>query len=335
MKHGSRALIGLLLLAVRLSAGPAAAEAGAKTTRPDPALDLVKSFPAKAGQTFSAEVFDGSLEVTGWAGSEIEVTVHAVPNPSLIDRGDQVLSLLKLNFSREADEVSFRASYDRSVYWSWEATPAVILRVSVKLPRGVKLAVDSERAAVNVTGLKADIAIENRYATTYIAPIKGNVRVRSVRGNIELASCTGDFNAVTGTGRIVVGRVGGKATLRSKGTEIEVQQALGGIDVTGSGTDLIVGMGSPVTQPARLVTTGGNITLKINRTENCVIDTASSPFGSVRVINLPVEVESGGDGRSHLLAAVNTGGPRIVADAHGGSVFVRGVEPLLRQFGVN
>jgi hypothetical protein len=50
-------------------------------------------------------------------------------------------------------------------------------------------------------------------------------------------------------------------------------------------------------------------------------------FGRVRVRDLPLTVESGKIGSSHLIVTLNGGGPTILVDASGGNVHLVGREP--------
>jgi hypothetical protein len=58
------------------------------------------------------------------------------------------------------------------------------------------------------------------------------------------------------------------------------------------------------------------------------LDLSASIFGRVKVRNLTIKATSGGNGRSRLAGTVNGGGSLISADANGGNIFVRGLDPV-------
>lgn len=296
---------------------------------------ISRRFSTQNAPTFSADLLVGGVNIESWDEPAIQVDIKAAPRREVRGDPEALMAPLTIELDQKQNVVSLRTRYGRDLYWSWENTPFVEVQVTVKVPRHTHVNLVTIDGSVTLSQLTGDLSVENRFGPTFFGPTVGNIRATSLRGDVSVASCTGKVDIRTASGRIQVGRVDGPAKVVSSGGDIEVQQAFGGVEALGNGSNLTIGLGRPLNHPAKVTTSGGNIVLKLDRDEACLLDSVVSPFGSIRVVNLDFDVLSGGLGQSWMRAAVNAnGGPRIQLAARGGNVLVRGLDPLI-QFGQN
>lgn len=114
--------------------------------------------------------------------------------------------------------------------WDWDEGPGSS-RLSVSLPKGVRLAATTGNGDVTVEKASNDVQIRSGNGDVRILLTAGEVDVTTGNGELEIEGATGPVNAATGNGRVFVVTSAGPVTARTGNGEIDVRMRT----ITGSG----------------------------------------------------------------------------------------------------
>jgi len=287
-----------------------------------------RRFDVPAATTLKIDTFSGAVHVAKGTGQTIEITVIEQADVEKEAEMDARVKDLDLHMTATDTGVNIFARYNKKATWSWMGWPPLIITYEIKVPPQCDVEVLTIDGGIVIGSIKGNLDLSNDSGPIFTGEIDGGIKAHSRIGDIAVTACTGDIKAHTRTGNVTVGRGFGRTELSSDGGYIELQRAAGEVVVRGSGTDAKVGFVSPITKSAKITTSGGEITIVMETTAACTLDLSASIFGRVKVRNLAVKATGGGSGKSSLAGTVNGGGPLISADANGGNIFVRGLDPV-------
>jgi hypothetical protein len=290
-----------------------------------------RSFDVGGQAVLRVDSFYGTVNVREVpAAKSIGVTVIQTSATETEEDMDGRLDALDLRMSQASDgAVVLSAQFRRSVTWSWQNWPPVVLNFEITVPRrcDVEIRTGDGQIVLGAVAGRVDLASES--GSIFTKEIDGSVKARSRSGAVAITACTGAVDVITETANITVGRAGGRTVLSSRGGFIEVQRAAGEVIVRGDGSDAQVGFVSPIREPADLFLSGGSLVMELENNAAGTLDLRASRLGRVNLRGkLPMKVQSGGVGKSTLQSTVNGGGPKLLARTSGGNVWVRSVEPL-------
>ncbi|TSJ76889.1 DUF4097 domain-containing protein [Rariglobus hedericola] len=275
------------------------------------------------------DTFSGSVRIEASDGNTIEVVVVQSADVTTEAAMDDRLAALDLVMTQQDGTVMLTADYRKYAVFSWKSWPPVALSYEIKVPRRCDVQVFAREGSIVVGSLQGRVVLGNEAGGIFTRDIDGPVTARSKSGEIAITAATGAIDASTASGNITVGRAGSSTRLSSDGGYIELQQASGEVKISGNGSDAKVGFTTPIAYPVDIAVSGGSIMLVVESGGAATFDLRSSMFGKVSVRGaIPLKVTAGKPGRSKLQATLNGGGPVIMARASGGSVVLRGVEPL-------
>lgn len=174
-----------------------------------------------SGGSFSIRHFNGPIDVREGTGDRVEFRAE--------------------RRSRRSAEVSFevenrsdgpvmcsvwrgRSACDngRSRGWDWDEGPPST-RVTVVLPKGVKLYANTGNGDVTVDKASNDVEVRTGNGDVRLLLTAGRVDVSTGNGELEVDGATGPVNANTGNGRVTVYTSTGPVTVRTGNGEIDVR----------------------------------------------------------------------------------------------------------------
>ena len=106
--------------------------------------------------------------------------------------------------------------------WDWDEGPGSS-RLTVSLPKGVRLAATTGNGDVTVEKASNDVQIRSGNGDVRILMTAGEVDVTTGNGELEIEGATGPVNAATGNGRVFVVTSAGPVTARTGNGEIDVR----------------------------------------------------------------------------------------------------------------
>jgi DUF4097 and DUF4098 domain-containing protein YvlB len=148
----------------------------------------------------------GEIEIVGWSRNAVKVEATL---------GDDVEELI---FERDGDEVVIKVRVPRRHGRDIESD----LKISV--PEGSRL---------DVSGVSADIEIEDVFGEQSLATVSGDVVTEGVAADVEAASVSGDIE-VTGSGKVTeteAATVSGDVTVTNVSGSVEVESVSGEVSI--------------------------------------------------------------------------------------------------------
>ncbi len=287
-----------------------------------------RHFDVSAATTLKIDTFSGAVRVSKGDAKTIEVVVSEQADVEKESEMDERLKDFDLRMEPTTGGVGIVARYHKNMTWSWKGWPPVRLTYEIKVPSQCDIEVVTLDGSIVIGSLQGKLDLTNDSGAIFTGEIDGEIKAHSRVGDIAVTACTGAITAHTRTGNITVGRAFGRTELSSDGGYIDLQRAADEVVIHGSGTDAKVGFVAPIKKPAKITTSGGEIYLVMETATACTLDLSASIFGRVKVRNLPIAATSGGVGRSRLAGTINGGGTLITADANGGNIIMRGIDPV-------
>lgn len=190
-----------------------------------------------AAQEAAAEVFSWSGRLT--ANQELSVRHFNGPIDVRQSSSDRVEFRAERR-SRRGSEVSFEVTNtstgveicsvwrerniceNRRNGWDWDEGPPST-RLTIMLPKGVRLAANTGNGDVTVDGASNDVEIRSGNGDVRIRMTAGQVDVTTGNGELEIDGATGPVRASTGNGRVYVGTSTGPVNARTGNGEIDVR----------------------------------------------------------------------------------------------------------------
>ncbi len=204
----------LILLAALL---PAALAAQERTT-----ADLFTwSGRLAAGSTLGIRHYNGAIDVRESTTDRVEVRA---------ERRNSRSGELSFQVQNDANGVTIcgvfrgRNACDsgRRGGWDWDEGPPSS-RLTVLLPKGVRLAANTGNGDVTVEKASNDVEIRSGNGDVRVTLTAGEVDVTTGNGELEIDGATGPVRATTGNGRVYVLTSSGPVTVRTGNGEIDVR----------------------------------------------------------------------------------------------------------------
>lgn len=176
-----------------------------------------------AGATFDLRHFNGPIDVREAAGDRVELSATRRSGRSR-DLTFEVENLS--NGVRICAVWRGRSACDggggRGWSWGWDDGPPSS-RVTVHLPKGVRLNASTGNGDVTVDRASNDVEIRSGNGDVRIRMTAGQVDVSTGNGELEIDGATGRVRATTGNGRVYVLTSTGPVTARTGNGEIDVR----------------------------------------------------------------------------------------------------------------
>lgn len=184
-----------------------------------------------SGQTFGVRHFNGPIEIREGTGDRVEFRA---------DRRTRRSEELTFEVEKQSDGITLCAVYDgrsacddgRGRGWNWgrnQGPPST--RLTITLPKGVRLDAVTGNGAVTVDRASNDVLIRTGNGDVRISLTAGTVDVTSGNGDLEIDGATGPVRAATGNGRVYATTASGPVNVRTGNGRIDVRMKA----ITGTG----------------------------------------------------------------------------------------------------
>jgi Toastrack DUF4097 len=204
--------------------------------RADYTEEIVKSFPLRAGGSFSLDNTNGSVKIATWAEDRVEVRALKVA-----ERNKEDLAEVKVEFEATADAVGVKAIWPEG-----RRNLRVNVTFDVHLPAGVKV--------TDVETTNGNLDLRGEFATARVGTTNGAIVLQGCRGDVRAGTTNGDVDVDGAEGRIEVETTNGSITIRNAVPK-------DGLDAgtTNGGITLLLAAPDKVNADLRLETTNGHI----------------------------------------------------------------------------
>jgi DUF4097 and DUF4098 domain-containing protein YvlB len=96
------------------------------------------------------------------------------------------------------------------------------LRVTVRVPHGTDLELETRSADVRVAGRVGSVAAKTASGDVSLPAVEGDVALKSASGDVEVASVRGDLAVSSASGDVQAGPVGGEVALKSASGDVRL-----------------------------------------------------------------------------------------------------------------
>lgn len=281
----------------------AAFDAGAETK-------IEKEFPLASGGTFVLETDGGPVQVRGSERSTARVVMTS--------RADDAASLYEFKYETTPELVKVVVKRKGSGLTSWFSFGRNDgLGFDVELPRGARCEIGTAGGPIAVADMAGGVTADTSGGPIDLQRIKGPVRADTSGGPISIEDVDGAVEADTSGGPIRISKVTGDIAADTSGGGIEISEAGGKVTADTSGGPIAVRFAAGNSKGGSLETSGGGISIVVDRTAKLTLD-ASSSGGNV-TCDLPVTVV-GERERTELKGSLNGGGALLHARTSGGGI---------------
>jgi putative adhesin len=179
------------------------------------------------------------------------------------------------------------------------------LRVTVRVPRGVKMYASSGNGDVSVSG-----------ATDEVSATSGN-------GKVRVSGSGGSVKATSGNGEVTVEGARGPVEAHSGNGDVNVATSLGPVSATSGNGDIIVTMDALGDRENMQFTTG-NGRIRLSLPSNFAGELEASTGNGDVVSDFPITL-TGRLSKSHIRGTIGRGGPRLKLVSGNGQIELRAV----------
>ena len=272
--------------------------------------DFHHSYPLKAGGRLAVENFNGSVEISGWDESTVDISgTKYGPTPELRDA-------IKIDISAAPDSVSIRTV--RPI----EKRGNLGAKYVIKVPRKVKLErIVSSNGSIRTTDVDGDARLRTSNGAIRAMNLRGSLEAQTTNGTVELDGIEGSASVRTSNGRVRAEKLNGslEAYTTNGGITAEIAKSERGrpvkVGTTNGSVDLRVG--SPLAEEVRASTTNGSITVKLPSDIKARVLAHTSNSS----ISTDFEVQTQGAlSKNHLEGTIGSGGPLLDLTTSNGSI---------------
>lgn len=197
--------------------------------------DFHSTHPLEAGGRISVESFNGSIEITAWDQSSVEIngTKHA----SFRDALDEI----KIDVNSNPNSLRIRALRGGDRFHG------AGVRFSLRVPRQAVLELAStSNGRIEVDG------------------VEGKARLHSSNGGMRLMRVKGEFEAETTNGTIDVQDLRGNANFHTSNGSVHAEASGGSFEAVTTNGRIEVRLNDPASGPVRLHSSNGHIELTLD-----------------------------------------------------------------------
>jgi hypothetical protein len=152
-----------------------------------------ESYPIAPSGEVSVDILSGTVTVEAWGEKTVQVTGTL---------GDGVESL---DIEGDGEDVSIDVEYDEDYHGKQEVDTDLTIRV----PPGVALSVETVSASISVTGVAGELDLETVSGDIDVASKPAGLDVETVSGNIYIESAPPDSDVSSVSGLIEIRAAGG------------------------------------------------------------------------------------------------------------------------------
>ena len=302
-----------LLTIGTLLAAPALLQA--KITR-----NVDKTYTVQPGGNFKALTSGGDITIKTADISEVRITAREIIKASTDAEADELLKKLELRLEQSGNDVLAEAKYESGAGLHWGGQ-SVIVSFIVTLPAKFNADLHTSGGDIAVASLTGKVKARTSGGNLSFERIEGDLDGGTSGGDITLKEGTARAQLSTSGGNIRVARAGGPTEVETSGGDIVLESVADLIGAHTSGGNVHAFLTAPLQHDVKLSTSGGNVEVKIGKTVAFLLD-ASTSGGDVDATGLTLTIEKGGVGKSHLVGAINGGGPRLKLRTSGGDIRV-------------
>jgi hypothetical protein len=266
---------------------------------PKQTAGLHSSYPMQPGAALTVTNINGSIEISGWDQSTIDITATKYAETA------ELLSQVKVDVATDSSGVHIRTIAPES--------GNVGVKYVIKVPRSAQLAdIRSTNGALSINEIDGPATLHTTNGAVSVVKVRGKLEIKTSNGAIHLQEVEGEAQVSTTNGAVHASAVRGPlmATTSNGAVHADLEDTRGGpinLTTTNGGVDLKLGTVSQ--SSVKATTTNGGITVRMPASAGARIKAETSERSHVRS-DFDVHQE-GTNSPSHLEGVVGSGGPTL------------------------
>jgi DUF4097 and DUF4098 domain-containing protein YvlB len=270
------------------------------------AQSISKSIRVEPGQRLQLRSDMGSVEVRGYAGSEVRVAV-------------EILGLHEDEFKVEVNKDTAGVRIDGELTkrrWFYAASRRV--HFDIQVPSKFDIDVKTEGGSISVEKVTGGVDVRTSGGGIRFDDITGHIVGQTSGGSGSANNINGSLDMNSSGGGFDVMAVTGDVDLRTSGGSIRLEGVVGAVTASTSGGSITARFDESPGKDCELETSGGSVTTYLPADAGVNLD-ASSSGGRVRS-----DFDIDGTQRKHSARGrINGGGPRLSLETSGGGIKIR------------
>src|SRR5260370_18931432 len=179
-----------------------------------------KTFTTKELPRVIAETFNGVIEVTTGPENTVKASVTKRATGSSQDAADDNLDTIEITMKQEVDTIRIKAFVKENKLFSSRGA-----RVTLQVPPGAMLELQTSNGKVSATGPTGDIRAESS---------NGEIDVSGSQGKLHLTTSNGPIVVEGGSGHLALHTSNGKIAIQAEDVGVDAHTSNGAIHFKGS-----------------------------------------------------------------------------------------------------
>jgi len=261
--------------------------------------ELHSSYPMQPGAALTVININGSIEISGWDQSTIDIVATKYAETA------ELLDQVKVDVATDSSGVHIRTIAPES--------GNVGVKYAIKVPRSAQLAeIRSTNGALHINEIDGAANLHTTNGAVRVAKVRGKLEIQTTNGAIDMQEVEGEAQVRTTNGAVHASAVRGPltATTSNGGVHADLEDSRGGpisLTTTNGGVDLKLGTVSQ--SSVKAITTNGGITVRMPASAGAHVKAETSAHSRVQS-DFDVRRE-GQNSPSHLEGVVGSGGPTL------------------------
>ncbi len=267
------------------------------------------SYPMQPGSRLTVENINGSIEISGWDQSTIDIAATRYAET------DQMLAQLKVDVAVAADGVHIRTIVPPEAH-------NVGVKYVLKVPRRAELAeIRSSNGSIRVNEIEGAANLHTSNGSVHASKTRGKLEIGTSNGSVQINENEGETDVRTSNGSVHASVIRGPltATTTNGGMHVDLEESRGGpVTLTTSNGGVDLKLGSVTQSDVKASTSNGGITLRMPASAGARVRAVTSSHNKVSS-DFDVRKE-GTNSESHLEGVVGAGGPNVELTTSQGSI---------------
>ncbi len=259
--------------------------------KPRVQAEFHQSYPMQPGSKLTVDNLNGSVEISGWDQSTLDVsaTRYAETQP--------LLDGLKIDIAVGSGGAVIRTLPPLE-------SGNVGVKYVIKVPRRAELTdIRSSNGAIRINEIEGDASLRTSNGSVHASKTRGKLEIATSNGAVQVQSIEGETSVQTSNGAI-------QADLQdSRGGAVRLTTSNGGVELK---------LGTVTSSEVTAATSNGSITVRIPASAGARVKAETSRNSRV-ASEFEVRME-GENTPSHLEGVVGTGGPQLHLTTSQGSI---------------
>jgi DUF4097 and DUF4098 domain-containing protein YvlB len=276
---------------------------------PNRTAEVHYSYPMQSGSRLTVENTNGSIEISGWDQSMIDIAATKYADT------DQMLAQVKVDVITAADGVHIRTIIPPDAHNAG-------VKYVLKVPRRAELAeIRSTNGAIRVDDTEGPANLQTSNGSVRVAKTRGKLEIATSNGAVQVQENDGETNVRTSNGSVHASGIRGPLTATSSNgaMHVDLDESRGGpVNLITSNGGVDLKLGAVAQSDVKAATSNGGITLRMPASAGARVRATTSSHNKVSS-DFDVRKE-GTNSDSHLEGVVGSGGPTVDLTTSQGSI---------------